>query len=451
MIFPIRFLVAAFVVGCLPSLANSAVNLTESPDDDRPFSVRCRMKVNGKLQTATQKGDAIGLNMSVDARLSFLERRLPVGGKGAAGLRSLRQYDLAEASIDVGGRKTVNRLRNDLKMVVSEGQLNGIRNYSQNGRMDYDSLELLRTPGDSLAVIGLLPPKAVELNSTWEPAKWVLPMLAGIDAVSEQKLTCSIEKLDENYAVIKVEGKLEGAMLGAMTSIVIQGQVAYDLKKKHIRQARIVQREERAVGAVSPGMKVTATMYIDKQPSGLKGKLDDAALDRVPINTSQKQLALQFSTPWSVQFAFGRQWHIFHQTSDVAVLRLVDSGSLIAQCNVTPIQAAQPGRHTSEQQFHADIQQALGPQFSRFAKAEQLKTTDKRFIYRVTAVGQSRNVRMHWFYYLCAAPDGEQTALVFSVESKLLEKFGEQDIEIVQALTFGAARAAAAAGPPSPR
>lgn len=445
-----RLFVVAFAV-LTPAVAFSGVKLTESPDDDRPFSIRCRMKVNGKLETATQGGESIGLNMSVDARLSFLERRLPVGGKGAAALRSLRRYDLAEANIDVGGRKTVNRLRDGLKTIVSEGQLNGIRNYSPNGRMDYDSLELLRTPGDSLAVIGLLPTTEVDVNSTWEPAKWVLPMLAGVDAVTESKLVCSIERLDEQFAVIKVDGSLEGAMLGAITKIVIQGQVAYDIKKKHIRQARIVQREERAVGAVSPGMKVTATMYIDKQPSGLKGRLDDAALDEIPINTSERDLALQFQSPWGAQFSFDRQWHIFHQTSDVAVLRLVDSGSLVAQCNVTPIQASEPGRHTSEKQFQADIRMALGKQLRALTQAEQLKMPDNRFIYRVTAVGQSRNVDMTWLYYLCAAPDGSQTALVFSVESKLLKEFGTRDVDIAKALLFGSTRATATTGPIQPR
>ena len=446
-----RVLVAALVAGFMTTSVLGAVTLTEAPDDGRAFSVRCRLKVNGKLQTATQGGDAIGLNMSVDAKLSFLERRLPIGGKDAASLRSLRQYDLAEADIDIGGRKTVNRLRNDLSMIVAEGQLNGIRAYSPTGRMDYDSLELLRTPADSLAVIGLLPDKPVDLGSSWEPGQWVLPMLAGVDAISESKLTCSIETLDEQYAVIKIVGNLQGAMLGAVTKISVEGQLAYDIKNKHIRQARIIQREERAVGAVSPGMKVTATMYIDKQVSGVKGRLDDGTLDSIAINPSEEQLALWFTSPWNVQFSFDRQWHIFHQTNDVAVLRLIDAGSLIAQCNITPIQAAPAGQHTPERQFQADIQKALGNQFKQVTKAEQLKTTDGRFIYRVTAVGQSRNVDMHWLYYLCAAPDGSQTAMVFSVESKLLEKLADQDVAIIQTLQFGAAQTAAKVGPVGPK
>ena len=122
-----RLFVVAFAV-LTPAVAFSGVKLTESPDDDRPFSIRCRMKVNGKLETATQGGESIGLNMSVDARLSFLERRLPVGGKGAAALRSLRRYDLAEANIDVGGRKTVNRLRDGLKTIVAGIGQGGSRN-----------------------------------------------------------------------------------------------------------------------------------------------------------------------------------------------------------------------------------------------------------------------------------------------------------------------------------
>jgi hypothetical protein len=447
----IRLSLFGFAIACLPTLSAGAVRLTESADDDRPFSVRCRMKVNGTLQTATQGGKAIGLTMSVDAKLSFLERRLQVGGKDAASLRSLRHYDLAEANIDIGGRKTVNRLNDQLKLIVAEGQVNGIRRYSPTAQLDYDSLELLRTPGDSLAIIGLLPEKAVDVNSTWEPAAWVLPMLAGVDAVSESKLTCSIEKIDQQYAVIKIVGNLQGAMLGALTKISVEGQVAYDLKNKHIRQARIVQREERAVGTVSPGMKITATMYIDKQASGVKGRLTDQTLSSIPINASDQQLALKFISPWNIEFSFDRKWHIFHQNSDVGVLRLVEAGSLVAQCNVTPIQPAAAGKHTSERQFQFDIQKALGNQFKQITSAQQLKTNDGRFIYRVIAVGQSRNIEMIWLYYLCAAPDGSQAALVFSVESKLLEKLGKRDLAIVQSLTFRSMRTASQTGPPRPK
>ena len=66
----------------------TAAELTEPASDKRTFSVRSRLQVAGTIQTATPGGKSIGLKMNVDAKLSYLERRLPSGGKEAESLRS---------------------------------------------------------------------------------------------------------------------------------------------------------------------------------------------------------------------------------------------------------------------------------------------------------------------------------------------------------------------------
>lgn len=427
---------AVFVCLVLTGQARSAESLTEPASDRRTFSVRSRLQVSGTIQTATPGGKSIGLKMSVDAKLSYLERRLPSGGKGAESLRSMRKYDLAEAAIDIGGRKTTNRLSEGRMLIVAEGQRPGVRTWSPSGPMTYDMLELLRTPGDSLALIGLLPTDEVTPGSQWEPADWVISMLTGVEAVTKSQLQCRMTRLDNQYGIIQVNGSVEGAVLGAITKITISGQVAYDVAKKFIRQARITQEEERAVGAVSPGMKIRATMYVDRQPAASSGPLTEKLLASIPINPSRRDLSLVFDSPWKLRFGFDRSWHIFHQTGDVAILRLMENGGLIAQCNVTQLQSAPPGAHTSERDFQNDIRSALKGQLEKILRAEELKTNDDRYLYRVTAVGRSRNVPMHWFYYLCAGPDGRQTAFVFSIESRFVDQLAGRDLNMVETLEF---------------
>lgn len=433
----VRSASAAFV--CFFVLAEhlaAAVTMTEPASDKRTFSVRSRLQVEGRIQTATPGGKSIGLNMKVDARLSYLERRLPSAGKGAEALRSMRKYDVAEATIDVGGRKTTNQLSESRTLIVAEGERPGVRTWSPRGPMTYDMLELLRTPGDSLALLGLLPDGEVTSTSTWKPADWVISMLTGVEAVSESELKCRITRLDDQYGIIQLDGSVEGAVLGAVTRIDVSGQVAFDVAGNFIRQAKITQTEERAVGAVSPGMKVTATMYVDRQMAAGAGPLTESLLGSIPINPSRQDLSLVFDSPWKLRFAFDRNWHIFHQTGDVAVLRLMENGGLVAQCNVSQLKAAPPGSHTSEQDFQSDIRSALKDQLRQIQTAERLQATDGRFLYRVTAVGVSRNVPMHWYYYLCAAPDGRQTAFVFSVESRFVEQLDSRDVAMVETLQF---------------
>jgi len=436
---------ASLAVFCLVVLLSepaAAVVLRESETDRRAFSVRSRLQVEGQVQTATPGGSSVDLNMQVDAQLSYLERRLPPAGKEAEALRAMRHYRTARASIDIGGRKTTSELSDSRRLMVAEGQRSGVRTWSPHGPMTYDMLELLRTPGDSLALLGLLPDGEVSAGSRWEPPDWVISMLTGVEAVSTSELKCHISKLDAQYAVIDIDGSVEGAVLGAFTKIAVSGQVACDLKSGFLRQARITQTEERAVGAVSPGMKVTATMYVDRQAAVSSGELTDSRLASVPVNPSRQELSLVLNSPWNLRFTFDRNWHVFHQTGDVIVLRLMENGGLTAQCNVSQLASAPPGLHMSEQDFQAQLRSGLKGQLNEIQKAEQLRTADGRYLYRITAAGRSRNVPMHWYYYLCAAADGRQAAFVFSVESRFADRLAGRDAAIVESLQFMPVQAA---------
>ena len=194
-------------------------------------------------------------------------------------------------------------------------------------------------------------------------------------------------------------------------------------------------------------MKIKATMYVDRQVASSSGPLTDSLLASIPVNPSRQNLSLTFDSPWKLRFGFDRNWHIFHQTGDVSVLRLMENGALIAQCNVSQLKAAPAGSHTSERDFQNDIRSTLKGQLSEIVRAQELKTNDGRFLYRVTAIGRSRDKAMHWFYYLCAAPDGRQTAFVFSIESRFVEQLANRDIAIVETLQFLPTRTAVRSGP----
>ena len=125
----------------------------------------------------------------------------------------------------------------------------------------------------------------------------------------------------------------------------------------------------------------------------------------------------------------------------------MENGALIAQCNVSQRKAAPAGSHTSEQDFQNDIRSTLKGQLSEIVRAQELKTNDGRFLYRVTAVGTSRDKAMNWFYYLCAAPDGRQTAFVFSIESRFVEQLANRDIAMVETLQFLPTRTAVHSSP----
>ena len=206
-------------------------------------------------------------------------------------------------------------------------------------------------------------------------------------------------------------------------------------------RARLKQSETRAIGAAKPGLEVTANVAFERSLADDNSEsklLSDSAVASLPVEPAAEMQFLRFES-WGIRFYHDRNWHQFHQTNDVAVLRLIEQGSLLAQVNVSPIAAAAAGSHTSSDQFQSDIRQTLGKKLKSITQAEPIKprnANDRRFLFRVIVDGEADGVPMTWFYHLCAAPNGQQVSFVFAVETKNLEKFNNRDASLVRLLEF---------------
>lgn len=408
----------------------------EPAQDSRTFKVKSSISVKGQLETAVDAAKARSLTLDVDGKLEYLERRLPGTGRDAEAFRSLRYYETATATIDVQGQKTFARGSERHRLIVAEGQPEGLSLHSPNSNLLPSELELLNSPGDSLPVLALLPQSGVEVGETWTPDRWVLQSLTGLEAVLKSELTCQLDSVADNLATITFQGKIEGATVGAQTDITVTGKFQFRTDENFISHLELEQKEKRSVGSVSPGMKVTATVNWDRSLAAGPGPLTEEVVASIPLETSPESKYLSFETPWNVRLLLPRDWYVFHQTGQVAVLRLLDKGSLIAQANISKIPSVKAGEHTTEEQFHQDIRTSLGDKLIKILKAENLNTDDGRYIHRVTVAGKANNVPVHWIYYLCADPSGRQISFVFTVDEKLLEQLNDRDADLVLSLEF---------------
>lgn len=417
--------------------------LTEPATDARVFSVKAKLSVTGHLKTPQGNNTFHELPLNVAAQLNYLEKRLTGTGRNAKALRSIRSYEQADVTITVQTQITASRLSDQHRLIVAQGEQDGILFYHLKSLLTSNELELLNIPGDSLAMLSLLPPVAVEIGETWEPALWAVQMLTSTEAVEKSELTCKLESVSAEIALVSFQGTLEGASLGSRTKIGLSGRYRYDLKLRCLKNLELTQTEKRPTkGAITPGMDITATTTWERTPASNSAPLTTKLADDIPLDPPKKLLRLSLQTPWNVRFDYDRNWHIFHQTDKATVLRLLDNGSLIAQCNLTPFAPAAPGRHLSEERFQKYIRDSLGNRFKSIESAQPLKfdRDQKHFIYRVVAAGNSNGRPMHWIYYLCADTTGRQTVFVFSVESPLIKQLNHRDRELVQTLKFDSSK-----------
>ena len=424
--------------------AAERIEICEEADDSRIRFVAVELSVSGKVFPAP--GPEKALKLAVEAQFEYFERRLPKAGREAESLRGIRHYEQARASIQAGDQISNSSLRNSQRLVVAHGQLAGIELFSPSGPLTYNELELLHVPGDSLAVLGLLPDSAVELEESWKAPAWVLPLVTGVEAVEKGELTCRLESVKANVARIGFQGEVVGAAVGAAAGIHVDGHLLYDREQKLVSRIEVTQAEKRAIGAVSPGLDVIAKVSVSRRVAERPLRLTDKDLAGLPLEPNAANRLLMFeASAWNLRMYHDRRWHLFHQSSEVALLRLLDQGGFIAQCNIKKLPAAEPGQHVSEEQFQTDIRQTLGKNFQQIVQSEKLKLKDGLYVYRVVAVGsvdrpneknEPESSPMQWIYYLVANSDGRQLSFVVSVDPRQAKELENRDLSMVAGVEF---------------
>jgi hypothetical protein len=207
---------------CLTTTAQAGdkYRFEEPVDDTRVFGVGTRIDINGKTQPSPKDQP---LALVASAALSYRERRLLGPGTDAESFRSIRDYEQTLTEIDAGGQKSSVQLADSLKLMVAQGRPDGVELYSLGGALTSNELDLLRSPADSLALMALLPTKEVEIGDKWLVPTWAFQMLTAMDAVVKGELACTLVSVEKQIAKIKLDGKLEGAALSAVSEITVNG------------------------------------------------------------------------------------------------------------------------------------------------------------------------------------------------------------------------------------
>jgi hypothetical protein len=439
----------ALVLALGPSAMGQAYTLEEPESDQRPRMTTLEVAIAGGVVTSGGAGKTYRHDLGASAAYRFHERRLGGAGRDAAAFRSVRRFSQAAVRTKISDQLTEVSLHPTIRLIAVNGRRQGLLRYALQGLLTREALDLLEMPCDPLAIVPLLPKRQVEVGDEWKPDEWAIQMLTAIEAVEESSLSCVREEVTDGVARVKFTGRMAGVKLGAPSNIQLEGTYEYHLEDQLITNVTLTQTEKVAMGVVNPGIDSTTSVTLNRSLTDSDGGLTEAILESVPLDPPPERLPLVLTAaPWSLRLMHSRGWHVFHASYEedpkVCILRLLDHGSLICQCNFSPVPDAEPGTHTPLETYEASIRQALGQQFSEFSDRTTVPTEDGRKIFRVTAVGNyqlpdgeaTRSVPMSWTYYLVAAPSGRQVSFVFAIEPGLRKRLRDRDLELVQSLRF---------------
>ena len=132
-----------------------------------------------------------------------------------------------------------------------------------------------------------------------------------------------------------------------------------------------------------------------------------------------------------------RDWHLYWDDARQAVLKRLDRGELVAQCNLAGRperrQGAAPGprpvprRHP--QGARATVRPVRRPGGGRRRPAGG-------FRYKVTVQGRQGDAGVLWHYYLIAGPEGDQLIATFTLGLAQQAQFADQDLRLIGSLEW---------------
>ena len=432
-------LLALALLNCLSLVAQenteqSTYTLKEPSDQSRPFAVKYTLDITGILSEQSAGAEKKTFPLKSTAKLEYTERRLPSAGRDAAAFRALRYFDKHETDVLVEEHKTQLRLPADNRLFVVQGHGSELVYYPPSKLLSARLLEQLQIPFETLSALSLLPRIPVAVGETWTPETWAQQIATNIEAVLESDFTCQLDEVRGQVALVSMKGKLKGGRFGAEALIEFEGGYEFDLVKNYLRELHVTLRDKSSISPVSPGLDVAVNIRFTREPTTDHPQLKDVLLEQIPLDPAPERLLLHFDSQWGTRFLHTRDWHII--PGKYVILRLIESGSLLSQGTMMNLPKSSPGEHLNTRQFQADIQKSLGDRLTKIELAEEIPTRDGRYLYRVTATGNSNGRQMVWQYYLCAHPDGRQVSVVFATEAELLEELGQRDLQLMNSLSW---------------
>lgn len=456
------FLLACGAVALLPELSTGQ-DSTAKPDETitltpiiRPnitTRIRYAMRLEGKLATPSASGTS-EFQLNAQGNFDFEQRQFPSGDDGSFTLRAARRYNVAQTATTVGkDPERKSALPSQSNLVYLYGKDSQLLQYSPEIRLTRPQVDLLQFACDPLAVTGLFPSRQLtNSGETWNADTWVLAMLTGVDAFITQTVICKLEKLTPTEALIAFDCQGQGAVSGAATDITLKGTLTCQRTDGMVRNLSAVMKEKRSASSVSAGLNVTASIEWSQEVAQPVTKLPEAVPSQFP---EQRLLLLTLVTPWRLLLLHNRDWHVFHETADLVILRMLHNGSLIAQCNLAPAAQLSPGKFTAEDEFLADVERKITARQGQITRSTVESDVGGWRIHHVQATTLVETSQQQpatadtqtpkaqtvvWDYYLCSARSGEQYSLLFSHAEEDAMLFNGVPDQFLKTMTIRSAR-----------
>ena len=420
--------------------------------DELSTRIKIVLEVSGQLRVS--EGDSTADDESSDAsatlevkgkstldyfeKIAFAE---DAQSQNAAPAAAARRYIEAEAENWISGKSTSSKLRPDCaetRMLPHKGLW---QQYCDTNPLNSREVQLLQSPINSAAIELLLPLEPARPDSDWAVSADDAKQLFNLDAVHQSNLTAKISKVEQGVATIALRGELDATANSVPTRLNIEGNFQAKLASRcaMVTWLGLVIKEDRQISQAEPGFDITARVRLIREESDAKIDIAPDALRKLATGNGDdggRWLVKLQSTAGRYAMLADRRWHIHRDSSEEAILRMVENNSVIAQCSVSRLVELAPGQQLTMEGLQADIKGLLGSSFGEFLESTERVTSTKLRMIRTVVGGELEEVPIQWVYTHLSDDNGRRLALIFTMGGTETDRFGAADEQMADSFEW---------------
>lgn len=382
-------------------------------------------RLSGDILVPGEAGEQ-KFDIESDGSFRFQQRHVSVDD-----VHGIRFFESAQTKTKVDDHATSTRLPTSLNLLHFKRRNGRVTAFHSSRLLSRKQVNLMQMPFDPLVLTTTLPTTSLKQGDKWNLESWQLPLLVGVDAAVEQSATCELTRVTDTEAEVRLTGKLSGAVSGSAANINVSAEYRFNRRTGRIIGLKAQQKEKRTAGPVSPGLNVTANIRWSQQEASTPVE----TLSSSPVvQLSESRQMMELTSQSGLELKLSREWHEFHETPAVLMVRQLRDGRLISQCNVSRVRRVAPGSHTSDQEFRRDVEESVSQRKGRVTKEETLDQYPGWRVRHVNAVGAAGEETIVWDYFLCSAENGKQYSLVFSRSDAESKAFGNEADKVLKSM-----------------
>ena len=388
------------------------------------------------LDETGEKSGYKTLPMDTIARLGYYQRYTG----SASDNQAVRFYDKSKGKFRISKGIATAELSDNNRLVVTRVRSKAgqrVQMASALSTLNHAELELLKNPLDPLSLSSMINKKGVKIGEKWTPNDEGLANFLAIDRVIQNDVRMYIKDVEDGIARVYILGKLRAAVDDVMTELELTSIIKVALKEEMVTTVRLGIREVRQPGQLAPGFDGRTTVDLKVVNDKSCKHLTNESLKKYTKSRVIEQKLKWESAQGAFQLKYDPRWRLITGEQEAAILRYLNNGMLLAQCNVVQLPARPATKPLTLEEYKHEIAKIVAKDpNAKIVDSGQFNTKQNTLAYKVEVQGVEGGVDVKWHYYHVANKDGRRMTFVFTLEKDVEDVFQPADKSLVESLKF---------------